>query len=177
MNVSDFLEFESNMLPDTPGTKFKVSVSHRFGEVEPVYLMLPPDVDDELIALKSGEGTETVAQLLGSLPLRGNVYVAALVIDKEMTLEYSGPWAQPVRGIRVLPDNKETDCVVRLDTGYFTLELCRETGEGTGSSKWGIRHFEANAEGIDLQSEVSATWERVSQRDWKADSALGEERA
>ena len=150
MNVSDFLEFESNMLPDTPGTKFKVSVSHRFGEVEPVYLLLPPDVDDELIALKSGEGTETVAQLLGSLPLRGNVYVAALVIDKEMTLEYSGPWAQPVRGIRVSPDNKETDCVVRLDTGYFTLELCRGTGEGTGSSKWGIRHFEANAEGIDL---------------------------
>ncbi|WP_220149994.1 hypothetical protein [Acidipropionibacterium virtanenii] len=39
---------------------------------------------------------------------------------------------------------------MRLDTGYFDLELCTGTAMGTGASKWGLRHFSAHYEGIDL---------------------------
>ena len=45
---------------------------------------------------------------------------------------------------------QEADAFVRLDTGYFDLELCRGTAQGTGSSKWGIRHFRSLAEDTDL---------------------------
>jgi hypothetical protein len=52
-------------------------------------------------------------------------------------------------GIRALAP-VETDAFARLDTGYFDLEICTGTAQGTGDSKWGIRHFRSLAEGIDL---------------------------
>jgi hypothetical protein len=44
----------------------------------------------------------------------------------------------------------EVDAVVRLDTGYFELELCRGTGQGTTAAKWGIRHLVGTDDGVDL---------------------------
>ncbi|MFN8590632.1 MAG: hypothetical protein U0031_04145 [Thermomicrobiales bacterium] len=52
-------------------------------------------------------------------------------------------------GIRQLnPDL--ADGVKRLDTGHYVLELCRGTADGTAAGKWGIRYFEAKAEGRNL---------------------------
>jgi hypothetical protein len=42
------------------------------------------------------------------------------------------------------------DGVRRLDTGTYEIELCRGTAGGHGGSKWGIRHFEHKAQGINL---------------------------
>ena len=55
-------------------------------------------------------------------------------------------------GIRIYDDTQEKDAVCRLDTGYFIIEMCRGTGMGEGASKWGIRHFMAKAENVDLLS-------------------------
>jgi hypothetical protein len=38
----------------------------------------------------------------------------------------------------------------RLDTGTYVIELCAGTGKGSGGSKWGIRHFEHKAQGLNL---------------------------
>jgi len=42
------------------------------------------------------------------------------------------------------------DGVKRLDTGYYILELCRGTADGTAAGKWGIRYFEAKLQGRNL---------------------------
>jgi hypothetical protein len=52
-------------------------------------------------------------------------------------------------GIKQLPPAL-SDGMRRLDTGAYLLELCRGTAGGTGGSKWGIRHFEHKAQGINL---------------------------
>lgn len=52
-------------------------------------------------------------------------------------------------GIRQLTP-KLPDGVRRLDTGCYELELCRGTGDGTSSGKWGIRYFASKAEGRNL---------------------------
>ncbi|WP_274483989.1 hypothetical protein [Paenibacillus polymyxa] len=43
----------------------------------------------------------------------------------------------------------------RLDTGYYILELCSGTADGTSYGKWGIRYFEAKAEGKNLIKDYS----------------------
>jgi hypothetical protein len=75
----------------------------------------------------------------------------ATVVDVDGVLEFSlGRAVQgDVPGI-VRSEGMEADAFARLNTGYFDLELCRGTGEGTGSSKWGIRHLSSLAEGRDL---------------------------
>ena len=52
-------------------------------------------------------------------------------------------------GITQLP-TELADGVRRLDTGHYVLELCRGTADGTAAGKWGIRYFEAKAEGKNL---------------------------
>jgi len=43
----------------------------------------------------------------------------------------------------------------RLDTGHYILELCSGTADGTSYGKWGIRYFEAKAEGKNLIKDCS----------------------
>lgn len=43
----------------------------------------------------------------------------------------------------------------RLDTGYYILELCSGTADGTSYGKWGIRYFEAKAEKKNLIKDYS----------------------
>jgi hypothetical protein len=47
------------------------------------------------------------------------------------------------------------DGVRRLDTGHYVLELCRGTADGTAAGKWGIRYFEAKAQGRNLIKDCS----------------------
>lgn len=57
--------------------------------------------------------------------------------------------AHACEGIRQLPP-VFADGVRRLDTGHYLLELCRGTADGTAWGKWGIRAFQARAEGREL---------------------------
>lgn len=76
-------------------------------------------------------------------------FVVLVSFDGRLQLTLLGPAEAPEEGIKEL-QAKEADAFVRLDTGYFDLEICRGTGQGTGASKWGIRHFAATHEGVDL---------------------------
>lgn len=57
-------------------------------------------------------------------------------------------------GIKKL-DVVQNDGFRRLDTGHYILELCKGTADGTSYGKWGIRYFEAKAEGKNLIRDYS----------------------
>ena len=78
-------------------------------------------------------------------------FVAILTFEGHVAITLVEPVTPPDSGMRELAPI-EADAFVRLDTGYFDLELCTGTGKGIGSSKWGIRHFAGIDEGIDLLS-------------------------
>lgn len=61
---------------------------------------------------------------------------------------------KPYEGIKHM-DLTQNDGFRRLDTGYYTLELCSGTADGTSFGKWGIRYFEANKEGKNLIKDYS----------------------
>jgi hypothetical protein len=99
---------------------------------------------------RTADGAEVVCQVLRAEPTPGHTrLVAALSFSGETSLTLVGPATAPVPGITELPP-READAFVRLDTGVFDLEMCSGTAQGTGSSKWGLRHFAATAEGVDL---------------------------
>ncbi|MFN8453348.1 MAG: hypothetical protein U0401_01535 [Anaerolineae bacterium] len=64
-------------------------------------------------------------------------------------LSESDPGSVNFEGIQRLEPHL-ADGFRRLDTGHYVLELCRGTAQGHGGSKWGIRHFEAKAQGVNL---------------------------
>lgn len=49
----------------------------------------------------------------------------------------------------------QADGFRRLDTGYYILELCSGTADGTSYGKWGIRYFEAKDEKKNLIKDYS----------------------
>nr|WP_240480067.1 hypothetical protein [Paenibacillus fonticola] len=49
----------------------------------------------------------------------------------------------------------QADGFRRLDTGYYVLELCTGTADGTSYGKWGIRYFEAKEEKKNLIKDYS----------------------
>ncbi|MET7710298.1 hypothetical protein [Micromonospora sp. NPDC005413] len=113
---------------------------------EPVFL---DEVDaDSVISVRLGDGPLAPVQRLASGGL-----VTILDIP-----EGTGPF--PLTVVAAAPESdgsaitevpaREQDAVVRLDTGPFEIELCRGTGKGTTSSKWGIRHLLAKEQGVDL---------------------------
>jgi hypothetical protein len=111
---------------------------------------VPGQLEGEVWLARTSKGSNLICQRLtrhGSKHLTRFVTVATFEGSVEFTL------ARPIdavsSGIREL-SARESDAFTRLDTGHFDLELCRGTGQGTGSSKWGLRHFAALEEGIDL---------------------------
>jgi hypothetical protein len=58
------------------------------------------------------------------------------------------------KGIEKLEVTQE-DGFRRLDTGYYILELCSGTADGTSYGKWGIRYFEAKEEKKNLIKDYS----------------------
>lgn len=59
-----------------------------------------------------------------------------------------------MEGIKQL-EVTQADGFRRLDTGYYELELCSGTADGTSYGKWGIRYFEAKAENKNLIKDYS----------------------
>jgi hypothetical protein len=117
---------------------------------EPVVFTVPAELPGDLWAARTADGSEVVCQVLHADAVPGRTrLVAALSFTGETTLTLTGPVSAPAAGIRELAP-READAVVRLDTGVFDLEMCRGTAAGTGDAKWGLRHFAATAEGVDL---------------------------
>lgn len=154
MRIDDLLECERLMLLRRPATRFRVSPSVRGpGQPEPIYLLLPREVNSELVEMATSSGEMVVGQKLTEVPsLDGTVYVVSVVCEGVVELSLIGERDEATQGIEVVPHGKEPDCVARLNTGYFDLELCRGTGKGEGSSKWGLRHFSSLQQGKDLLS-------------------------
>lgn len=59
-----------------------------------------------------------------------------------------------IEGIKILTPVQK-DGFRRLDTGYYILELCSGTADGTSYGKWGIRYFEAKDEKKNLIEDYS----------------------
>ncbi|NNM46822.1 hypothetical protein [Knoellia koreensis] len=120
---------------------------------EPVHFTVPGELDGDLWIAVTDSGEEVLCQRLGapdaSTPGTTS-FVATVSFTESVTLTLVRPGApEGVIGMVEL-DGVEKDSFVRLDTGYFDLELCSGTAEGTGNSKWGIRHFRLTSDGIDL---------------------------
>lgn len=118
---------------------------------EPVIFEVPGRVDAPLWWAETDAGERVLCQRLAARPgSETTAFVATVSFEKRATLRLVAPCdaAAPV-GITVL-DGKEEDCFVRLDTGAFDLEMCSGTAQGTGASKWGLRHFRGVADGFEL---------------------------
>jgi hypothetical protein len=120
----------------------------------PVRFSVPRDAldgDASLLFARTDTGEQIVCQRLATLTGQGVELVAALSFTGSIDLEILQPVADQasVAGIYELKP-REKDAFARLNTGWFDLELCRGTGDGTGASKWGLRHFAQLDEGLDL---------------------------
>lgn len=119
---------------------------------EPVELVLPGHRAGPLVRVVTRSGHEGVAQRVASQDDESR-FVVVLPLDGDTEVEIGDTLgdadAAAHGGIRELPA-READAFRRLDTGALDLELCRGTAQGTGASKWGLRHFASTAEGRDL---------------------------
>lgn len=122
---------------------------------QPVELKLPADLKQDLLWGDTSLGQSSVLQRVnGESDGKESVYVGILVPHDGEVITVRDVESGDVipEGIRIYDDTQEKDAVCRLDTGYFIIEMCRGTGMGEGASKWGIRHFMAKAENVDLLS-------------------------
>ena len=111
---------------------------------------MPRELDGNVWLARTGGGEEVICQRIRSVEdAATTTFVTTLSFDGDAELTLIGRAAPETAGIRRL-EPREADAFVRLDTGYFDLELCTGTAQGTGSSKWGLRHFATTEEGIDL---------------------------
>lgn len=117
---------------------------------EPIIFTVPGHYPEALYTAETSRGDVIACQRVSSSSdSSATTFIAVVDLEGAETLELGGPWVGDVDGIRTL-EAVEGDAFVRLDTGYFDLELCSGTAEGEGSSKWGLRHFSAHHEGVDL---------------------------
>jgi hypothetical protein len=117
---------------------------------EPVTFAVEQDLDGDLWLGRTGDGTEVVCQKLHASSGSGQtVFAAVLSFEGRVELTLVAPTEDARPGIREL-EAREDDAFVRLDTGWFDLEMCTGTAGGTGAAKWGLRHFSSVTEGVDL---------------------------
>ena len=97
-------------------------------------------------AAKDAEGrlTHATLYLLATVPAGDPGFTRNWIYLSDAPLP-----ADDFAGIRTLEPTL-SDGVRRLDTGAYVIELCRGTAEGHGGAKWGLRYFEAKAQGINL---------------------------
>ncbi|SES40465.1 hypothetical protein [Rhizobium sp. NFR03] len=122
-------------------------------DFEPVVFSVGQDLREALWWARDDAGDRVLCQRLESGAVAGETRFIACVSftgTRRLTLERPCDAASEAPSGIVARDGKEADCFVRLDTGAFDLELCSGTAEGLGSSKWGIRHFKALADGFEL---------------------------
>ena len=123
-------------------------------KAQPVRFLVPADLKEALWRAETPDGTSVICQRLNEESINGQTAFAA-VLDFEGATEIQLLAPMPAEQVRDLPSirelpGREADCFVRLDTGAFDLELCSGTAQGTGASKWGIRHFRGLADGFEL---------------------------
>jgi hypothetical protein len=117
---------------------------------EPITFTVPTELDGDVWAARTSTGEEISCQQLKSDRVPGqSTFVATVSFDDAVELTLLGPGEAAADGIKEL-EHQEADTYVRLHTGYFDLELCTGTAQGTGASKWGLRHFKSITEGVDL---------------------------
>ncbi|PXY27368.1 hypothetical protein [Prauserella muralis] len=117
---------------------------------EPVTFTVDGVLEGDLWRARTSGGEEVLCQRLSTQSCPGRTTLVA-VLDLDGRTEFSlvEPVTRAQAGIR-LGQPQEPDGFARLDTGYFDLELCSGTAQGTGSSKWGLRHFRQLDEDVDL---------------------------
>jgi hypothetical protein len=113
---------------------------------------VPQDLEGDLWLARATDGSRALCQKLHALSGSGSTtFVAVLSFTGRTDLTLEAPIAESrsTPGIKELPAREE-DAFVRLDTGWFDVEMCSGSAGGTGASKWGLRHFSSIAEGVDL---------------------------
>jgi len=130
-------------------------------EDEPVIARLrfeDVDIHPNSVRVVDQHGEEVPSQLFDTELCDGSVTATRIAFPATVDSVATTYWvyvdgedqgAQAYDGIEQL-DPELDDGVKRLDTGHYELELCRGTADGTAAGKWGIRYFEANAEGENL---------------------------
>lgn len=134
--------------------------------ITPVKFM-DQEVVEESIVLYDNNGNVVPVQIIDKEVNSGYLKSASIVFlssfdENELVKKYilhSGTKSSKVESkyperIKQLEVTQE-DGFRRLDTGYYILELCKGTGDGTAYGKWGIRYFEAKDEGINLIKDYS----------------------
>lgn len=119
---------------------------------EPIEFTVPEVITGKIWRARTTEGAELLCQRLDHQPKPDSTtFVTVATFDGKLvfSLDQEVPAEGVTEGIKKL-QTREVDAWARLDTGYFDLEICSGTAGGEGSSKWGIRHFSAKHEGVDL---------------------------
>ena len=125
-----------------PQEKIKIPV--------PVKFSVPDDITGNYWVVKNNSGKTCVAQRLHNDPDHNFVAIVNFSgPEEELSFDHEIE-EDKVKGIKEIPQAKENDAYVHLNTGKFDFELCRGTAQGEGSSKWGLRHFMAVDEKRDL---------------------------
>lgn len=121
-------------------------------ENEPLEFTIPEGRNEPLLWAETGAGERVLCQRLATQSEGDSTtYVAVLSFKGSETLTLGDPVSEneTPEGVALL-DGREEDCFVRLDTGAFDLEMCSGTAQGTGASKWGLRHFRGAFDGCEL---------------------------
>ncbi len=125
-----------------PQEKIKIPV--------PVKFSAPDDITGNYWVVKNNSGKTCVAQRLHNDSDHNFVAIVNFSgPEEELSFDHEIE-EDKVKGIKEIPQAKENDAYVHLNTGKFDFELCRGTAQGEGSSKWGLRHFMAVDEKRDL---------------------------
>lgn len=119
---------------------------------EPVTFTVDADLKENVWSATTSTGETLTCQRLQAQPVPSKTrFITVATFEGSLELKLEAPITGHADGITER-EPVEPDAFVRLDTGYFDLEMCSGTAEGTGSSKWGLRHFATLKEGIDLLS-------------------------
>ena len=96
----------------------------------------------------------------GNLREASIVYLVTMT-KKQLALKYTLKSSSKISdkkinlsGIKKLPPVQK-DGFRRLDTGYYVLELCKGTADGTSYGKWGIRFFQEKVQELNLIKDYS----------------------
>lgn len=119
---------------------------------EPVHFTIPEVLGESLWWAETSKGQKVLCQRLMCQPSKGKTnFVAVISFEGTEILRLVEPCddGQNIEGISELK-GREGDCFVRLDTGAFDLEMCAGTAQGTGASKWGLRHFKSKTDDFEL---------------------------
>ncbi|MFV0314746.1 MAG: hypothetical protein ACK5I7_06535 [Anaerotignum sp.] len=118
---------------------------------EPIIFQVPKATTNALWWAETSSRERVLCQKLESLSTQDTTtFVTTLSFSGRDSLKLINPCeSDDVDGI-IERKGKEKDCFVRLDTGAFDLEMCKGTAQGTGASKWGLRHFCSTQDNFEL---------------------------